>query len=102
MSMGDLNKSVTSDSPLAGLESWLRTLIREEIQAASVSPQANGNYPPTLLTVEELSRDLKVPKSWVYACTRKKGDSIPHVRVGRYPRFELPKVLAWLESKKKN
>ncbi len=96
------NKSATPDSPLASLESWLRTLIREEIQAASVLPQANGNHSPTLLTVEELSRDLKVPKSWVYACTRKKRDSIPHLRVGRYPRFELSKVLAWLETKKKN
>ena len=100
--MNEPSKNQLPNSPLAGLESWLRTLIREEIRAASVSPQANGNHPPTLLTVEELSRDLKVPKSWVYACTRKKKDSIPHLRVGRYPRFELPKVLAWLESKKKN
>ncbi len=80
----------------------IRQAVREEIQAVLVSPQANGNPPPTLLTVDELSRDLKVPKSWVYACTRKKKGSIPHLRVGRYPRFELPKVLAWLESKKKN
>ncbi len=100
--MREADKNPVPDSPLAGLESWLRTLIREEIQAASVSPQANGNHSPTLLTVDELSRDLKVPKSWVYACTRKKKGSIPHLRVGRYPRFELPKVLAWLESKKKD
>ena len=83
-------------------EALLRRIVREEIQAASISVQANGNHSPALLTVEELSRDLKVPKSWVYACTRKKKDSIPHLRVGRYPRFELPKVLAWLESKKKD
>ncbi len=80
----------------------IRQAVRQEIQAASISAQANGNHPPTLLTVEELAQALKVPKSWVYACTRKKKDSIPHLRVGRYPRFELPKVLAWLESKKKN
>ena len=79
----------------------IRQAVREEIQAASVSSQANGNHPPTLLTVEELAKDLRVEKSWVYACTRKKRDSIPHLRVGRYPRFELPKVLAWLEAKKK-
>lgn len=86
-------------------ESLLRRIVKEEIQAAM--GQNNGNnpqvqQPPALLTVDELSRDLKVPKSWVYACTRKKKDSIPHLRVGRYPRFELPKVLAWLEAKKKN
>ena len=69
--MSDLSKNPLPDSPLSALESWLRGLIREEIQAL-VPPQANGNHSPTLLTVDELSRDLKVPKSWVYACTRKK------------------------------
>ncbi len=97
--MSEPSKNLVPDSPLAGLESWLRTLIREEIQAL-VPPQSNDNHSPTLLTVDELSRDLKVPKSWVYSCTRKKKDSIPHLRVGRYPRFELNKVLAWLEAKK--
>ncbi len=98
--MGESNKTPT----LLGeaLLQAIRQAVREEIQAASISVQANGNHPPTLLTVEELAQALKVPKSWIYGCTRKKRDSIPHVRVGRYPRFELPKVLAWLESKKKN
>jgi len=100
--MSEPNRNLAPDSPLTALESWLRTLIREEIQEASISVQANGNHPPTLLTVEELAQALKVPKSWVYGCTRKKKNSIPHLRVGRYPRFDLPQVLAWLESKKKD
>jgi len=100
--MSEPTKHLAAESPLTALEGWLRTMIREELQAVSISVQANGNNPLTLLTVEELAQALKVPKSWVYACTRKKRDAIPHLRVGRYPRFDLPQVLAWLESKKKD
>ena len=53
-----------------------------------------------LLTVEELANELKTPVSWVYGQTRRKGDdSIPTLRVGKYLRFRLADVLAWLERK---
>lgn len=49
-----------------------------------------------LLTVTELARLLSVPESWVYQRTA--DGSIPHVRVGRYVRFEHRRVMRWLEA----
>jgi excisionase family DNA binding protein len=53
-----------------------------------------------LLTVEELAEELKTPPSWIYSRTRQTGpDSIPVIRVGKYCRFKISDVLAWLERK---
>lgn len=55
---------------------------------------------PELLTVEELANALKVPKSWVYAQTRKKeSDSIPMFKAGKYCRFVEAEVREWLRRK---
>ena len=47
-----------------------------------------------LIKVEELADVLSVPRSWVYQQTA--AGTIPHVRVGRYVRFDLDSVMAWL------
>jgi len=53
-----------------------------------------------LLTVDELAQRLKVPPSWVYGYSRRRGpDSIPKIKVGKYLRFELREVKNWLEKK---
>lgn len=46
------------------------------------------------VSVKELAEFLAVPCSWVYAQTA--SGSIPCTRVGRYVRFWMPDVLAWL------
>jgi len=51
-----------------------------------------------LLTPEELARHLNVPKSWVYERTRNKKDGLPHIKVGKYIRFNLHDVLSWLKD----
>ncbi len=57
------------------------------------------NNTPELLTVEQLAKILNVKKSWIYAQTRKTGPgSIPRVMVGKYVRFILEDVLAWLKE----
>ena len=54
------------------------------------------------LTVEEISTELKVPKSCIYSRTRLKGsDQIPHLKCGKYCRFEMPRVIAWLNDQMK-
>ena len=51
-----------------------------------------------LLTIEELAATLKVKKSWVYGQGRRRvEDRIPQVRVGKYLRFKIDDVTAWLE-----
>jgi len=53
-----------------------------------------------LCTPVELARELKVKKSWVYIQARKTGpESIPRMKVGKYLRFNLADVVAWLKSR---
>lgn len=52
-----------------------------------------------LLTVDELAAELKVPKSWIYSRTRLSGeDQIPHLKCGKYCRFDFQRVLEWLNE----
>ena len=49
-----------------------------------------------LMTVEETARVLHVPISWVYGRTRRRGkERIPHIKLGKYLRFELTAVRNW-------
>ena len=52
-----------------------------------------------LLTVEEMAKNLKVSKAWVYRYTRDTGpDAIPRVYAGRYIRFVESDVMDWLRK----
>jgi excisionase family DNA binding protein len=53
---------------------------------------------PSLMDVEQLATYLNVPKGWLYDRTRNKKDGIPHVKVGKYVRFNLQDVLEWLKN----
>jgi len=52
-----------------------------------------------LLTVHEVAEFLRVPASWVYERTRRHGrDRLPHVKIGKYLRFRLSDLEAYLET----
>jgi excisionase family DNA binding protein len=52
-----------------------------------------------LMTVAETAEWLKVPVSWVYERSRKRGrERIPCIKLGKYLRFERGAVRAWVES----
>jgi excisionase family DNA binding protein len=52
-----------------------------------------------LMTVAETADLLKVPVSWVYERSRKRGkERIPCIKLGKYLRFERSAVRAWVES----
>ncbi len=53
----------------------------------------------TLVTPPEMAAMLKVPVSWLYQRTRLGQKAIPHLRVGRYVRFNPQQVIAFLEAK---
>jgi excisionase family DNA binding protein len=54
-----------------------------------------------LLTVEEVAELLRVPLSWVYDRTRKRGaERIPGFRLGKYWRFREADVLEWIERQR--
>jgi len=55
--------------------------------------------PDELMTVSEIAVFLKVPVSWVYERTRRRGiERLPHVKLGKYLRFSLSDVNEWLQK----
>ncbi len=56
-----------------------------------------------LLTVKDVAALLKVSKSWVYEHTRARftprEERLPHIRIGKYLRFESHAVRDFLERK---
>jgi excisionase family DNA binding protein len=52
--------------------------------------------PDRLLTAAELAEILNVTETWVREHTR--GGLIPHVRLGRYRRYRLERVLGWIDE----
>jgi len=54
-----------------------------------------------LLTVEEVADMLQVPKSWIYERTRRRGqEQLPHLKVGKYLRFEELAVRDFLDRQR--
>lgn len=52
-----------------------------------------------LLTMDELAARLKVPRSWIYSHTRARTNPrLPYIKLGKYLRFRLPEVYAYLEK----
>lgn len=49
-----------------------------------------------LLTAQEVAQLLNVPVSWVRESTR--SGAMPHVELGRYRRYRLEDVEAWVEA----
>jgi excisionase family DNA binding protein len=61
----------------------------------------SSSEPGALLTVHEVAELLKVPVSWVYEHTRKRGlAKLPHLKLGKYLRFEEPAVREFLERQR--
>ena len=52
------------------------------------------------LTVQEAAELLRVPVSWLYERTRT--NSVPHVKLGKYLRFDRDELNAWLEELKRD
>ena len=51
----------------------------------------------SLLTAEQAAELLAVPKTWVLAEAR--ADRCPHIRLGRYVRFDADELLAWARER---
>jgi hypothetical protein len=60
-------------------------------------------YSAQLLTVYEIAHTLRVPVSWVYGRTRRRGlERMPHIKLGKYLRFDLNTVSEWLKGMREN
>lgn len=57
--------------------------------------------PDNILTPDQLAALLKVSRKWVFEKTRKRcPHPIPCLRIGRFLRFRLCDIEAWLETTK--
>ena len=76
----------------------------ESLTAAAIPrPDTDATQLFELLTVADVAALLKVSKSWVYEHTRARGtprcDRLPHIKVGKYVRFDPQLVRAFLERR---
>jgi excisionase family DNA binding protein len=64
---------------------------------------SSGNDLHELLTVDEVAALLKVSRGWMYEHTRclstPRSERLPHLKIGKYVRFEARAVRAFLERK---
>jgi excisionase family DNA binding protein len=64
-------------------------------------PPRNSRELDELLTVNDVAALLKVSRSWVYEHTRSRAvpraERLPHLKVGKYVRFDATAVRAFLE-----
>lgn len=84
------------------IEGLVRGMSKGWTEAAA-QRQCSGDDLHELLTVDEVAALLKVSRSWVYEHTRSRGmprsERLPHIKVGKYVRFEARAVRAFLDGK---
>ena len=75
-----------------------RSLLRLRVSGGAAQRMRDARRDPAerLMTADEVAERLALPVSWVRESTR--SGAMLHVRPGRYVRFELAQVEAWLEE----
>jgi excisionase family DNA binding protein len=75
--------------------------IFENEYAGGALPNVSGVVDGSLLTPFEVAETLRVPISWAYERTRRRGTKrLPHMKTGKYLRFRKDDVLGWLDDYK--
>jgi len=75
------------------------SFLTENSLATTPRPVDVRAEPAKLLTVREVAELLSVPPSWIYERTRSRGvNRLPHLKMGKYVRFRLNEVEAYLET----
>jgi len=52
------------------------------------------------LTIDEAAALIRVPKSWLYERTRT--NTVPHVKLGKYLRFDREELVTWTRQFHRN
>ena len=84
----------------------LGDIYRDAAATEAIGPVAPDNSQldlNELLTVDEVAALLRVSRSWVYEHSRSKQtarpDRLPHIKIGKYVRFDARAVRAFLQRK---
>lgn len=72
-------------------------LVDPEAIAAAVARLLGEGAAMPLLDAEAAGAFLGVPSSWMLAEAR--GDRVPHLRLGRYVRFDRAELAAWRSAR---
>jgi excisionase family DNA binding protein len=74
--------------------------VTEPASSSSLPDPGLGKMPTEdrLLDAGEVAELLSVPERWVREHTR--GGKLPHVRLGRYLRYDRADLLAWVDEQK--
>jgi excisionase family DNA binding protein len=65
--------------------------------AAELAPLLNGHAPAPLLDGKQAAELLNVPATWLMA--EAKAKRIPHLRLGKYVRFDRDELVAWRQGR---
>jgi hypothetical protein len=77
------------------------TVGASEARTKDSTPRVSAE-PEALLTADQVAEFLHVPVSWVYERTRKRGASrLPHLKLGKYLRFEERAVREFLDRQRR-
>ncbi len=83
-------------SPVLASHEFSFTFPNDAAHNAATAGERDESH---LLTVNEVSKLLQVPVSWVYGRTRKRSvGRLPGYRLGKYWRFREAEIFAWLKS----
>ncbi len=81
----------------------MRTNGHGRTQETVSAPIGEAQKLERLLAVGEVAELLHVPVSWVYDRTRRRGkEQLPHLKLGKYLRFEEKAVREFLERLRRN
>jgi len=71
-------------------------------QAATIAATVGkGPEDGRLLTAQDVAFLFRVPISWVYERTRRRGfEQLPHVKLGKYLRFEESAISAFIRRQR--
>jgi len=74
----------------------------ETMENASLRSDLSLPEEEILLTPQDVARRFQVPVTWVYGCCRPRAKSpMPHLKIGRYLRFEEQAVRQFIERYKR-
>src|SRR2546425_746715 len=91
---------VISEAVPAPRIATIRPSDRGESTNSTSAPDLDAEV---LLTVQKVAQILNVPVSWVYEHVRRSAaHRLPHVRVGKYIRFEASAIRDWLEERQED
>jgi hypothetical protein len=83
---------------LAEIDRKHKEKVKQEVEAPKVVDKVKSNAEGRLVDVAEMSRILNVPPSWIYQRTHLGQKAIPHIKVGKYLRFEPHEVIKFFKN----